>query len=56
MPRVRFERTILVSERVKTVHSLDRAAAVIGSPLRYGANWPTRPSDSSVLCHRGGPL
>jgi hypothetical protein len=30
MPRVGFEPTIPVFERVKTVHSLDRAATVIG--------------------------
>jgi hypothetical protein len=31
MPRVRFEPTIPVFERAKTVHPLDRAATVIGS-------------------------
>jgi hypothetical protein len=31
MPRVGFEPTIPVLERVKTVHALDRAASVIGS-------------------------
>jgi hypothetical protein len=31
MPQVGFEPTILVFERVKTVHTLDRAATVIGS-------------------------
>jgi hypothetical protein len=31
MPRVGFEPTIPVLERVKTVHGLDRAATVIGS-------------------------
>jgi hypothetical protein len=31
MPPVAFEPTIPVSERVKTVHALDRAATVIGS-------------------------
>jgi hypothetical protein len=30
MPRVRFEPTIPVFERAKTVHALDRAATVIG--------------------------
>jgi hypothetical protein len=30
MPRVRFESTIPVFERVKTVHALDRAATVTG--------------------------
>jgi hypothetical protein len=30
MPRVGFETTILVFEREKTVHDLDRAANVIG--------------------------
>jgi hypothetical protein len=30
MPRVRFEHTIPVSERAKTVHALDRVATVIG--------------------------
>jgi hypothetical protein len=30
MPRVGFEPTIPVFERAKTVHALDRAAAVIG--------------------------
>jgi hypothetical protein len=29
MPQVRFEPTIPVFERVKTVHALDRAATVI---------------------------
>jgi hypothetical protein len=31
MPRVRFEPTILVFERAKTVHALDCAATVIGN-------------------------
>jgi hypothetical protein len=31
MPRVGFEPTITVLERAKTVHALDRAAAVIGN-------------------------
>jgi hypothetical protein len=30
MPRVRFEPTVSVFERAKTVHALDRAANVIG--------------------------
>jgi hypothetical protein len=30
MPQVGFESTILVFERAKTVHALDRAATVIG--------------------------
>jgi hypothetical protein len=30
MPRVGFEPTIAVFERAKTVHSLDRAATVVG--------------------------
>jgi hypothetical protein len=30
MPQVRFEPTIPVFERAKTVHALDRAATVIG--------------------------
>jgi hypothetical protein len=30
MPRVGFEPTILAFERAKTVHTLDRAATVIG--------------------------
>jgi hypothetical protein len=33
MPRLRFEPTILVFERVKTVHALDRMATVIGQPI-----------------------
>jgi hypothetical protein len=33
MPRVGFEPTILVFERAKTVHALDRAATVIGKTL-----------------------
>jgi hypothetical protein len=35
MPRVGFEPTNPVFERAKTVHALDRAAAVIGRSLRY---------------------
>jgi hypothetical protein len=31
MPQVRFEPTITVFERAKTVHALDRAATVIGT-------------------------
>jgi hypothetical protein len=30
MPKVRFEPTIPVFERAKTVHAIDRAATVIG--------------------------
>jgi hypothetical protein len=33
MPCMGFEPTIPVSERLKTVHTLDRAATVTGSPL-----------------------
>jgi hypothetical protein len=33
MPSVGFEPTILVFERVKTVHALDRAATVIGPDM-----------------------
>jgi hypothetical protein len=36
MPRVRFEPTIPVFERAKTVHALDRATTVIGSRLMLG--------------------
>jgi hypothetical protein len=35
MPRVEFEPTILMSEREKTVHALDRAVIVIGTQLLY---------------------
>jgi hypothetical protein len=35
MPRVRFEPTIPVFERAKTVHALDRAATMIGSNDKY---------------------
>jgi hypothetical protein len=35
MPLVGFESTILVLERVKTVHALDRAAIVIGKLKLY---------------------
>jgi hypothetical protein len=35
MPRMGFEPTILVFEREKTVHALDRAAPVIGFPMYY---------------------
>jgi hypothetical protein len=31
MPRVGFELTILVFERAKTIHALERAATVIGN-------------------------
>jgi hypothetical protein len=34
MPQVKFEPTIPASERAKTVHALDRAAAVIGYQAR----------------------
>jgi hypothetical protein len=34
MPLVGFEPTVPVFERAKTVHALDRAATVIGSPLK----------------------
>jgi hypothetical protein len=33
MPQVRFEPTVLVFERTKTVHALDHAASVIGGPV-----------------------
>jgi hypothetical protein len=33
MPSVRFEPTIMASERAKTVHALDRSATVTGSIL-----------------------
>jgi hypothetical protein len=33
MPRVGFESTIPVFERAKTVHALDGAATLIGSPV-----------------------
>jgi hypothetical protein len=33
MPRVGFEPTIPVFERVKTVHALERAATVIGEEI-----------------------
>jgi hypothetical protein len=36
MPQVRFETTIPVFERAKTVHDLDHAATVIG----HGYIWP----------------
>jgi hypothetical protein len=35
MPRVGFEPTIRVFERVKTVHALSRAITVIGRPVFY---------------------
>jgi hypothetical protein len=35
MPRVEFEATIPVFERVKTFHALDRAATVIGPKIDY---------------------
>jgi hypothetical protein len=35
MPRVGFEPTIVVFERAKTVHVLDRAATVIGEDDMY---------------------
>jgi hypothetical protein len=35
MPYVGFEPTILGSERAKTVHALDRAAAVTGTVKTY---------------------
>jgi hypothetical protein len=36
MPQVRFEPTIPMFERAKTVHALDRAATAIGLPTVYG--------------------
>jgi hypothetical protein len=36
MPQVRFEPTIPVIERAKTLHALDRAATVIGFNVSYG--------------------
>jgi hypothetical protein len=36
MPREKFETTILVLVRAKTVHALDREATVIGRSFRYG--------------------
>jgi hypothetical protein len=38
MPRVGFESMIPVSERVKTVHALDRSATAIGHAIEYIAN------------------
>jgi hypothetical protein len=38
MPRVGFEHTIPVFERVKTVQAIDRAATVIGSLTIYRSN------------------
>jgi hypothetical protein len=38
MPRVGFELTIPVFQRMKTVHALDRAATVIGSILPTSLN------------------
>jgi hypothetical protein len=35
MPRVGFEPTIPVFERVKTIHALDRAASVFGQQYVY---------------------
>jgi hypothetical protein len=35
MPQVVFEPTILVSERAKTIHDLDRATIVIGFKEMY---------------------
>jgi hypothetical protein len=35
MPQVEFEPTIPVFERTKTVHALDRGAAVIGCLFNY---------------------
>jgi hypothetical protein len=46
MPQVGFEPTILVFERAKTVHVLDRAATVIG--LGYYRFLPN-PSQLSVI-------
>jgi hypothetical protein len=34
MPRVRFEPTIPVFERAKTLHAVDRAATVIGAKYK----------------------
>jgi hypothetical protein len=36
MPRVGFEPTVLVFERAKTAHIVERAATVIGEPLKLG--------------------
>jgi hypothetical protein len=38
MPRMEFEPTIPVFERVRTVHALDRAATVIGQKYITGYN------------------
>jgi hypothetical protein len=35
MPQVRFEPTIPVFQRAKTVHAIDRAATVIGKNVLY---------------------
>jgi hypothetical protein len=40
MPQVRFEPTIPVFERAKTVHALDRAATVIGFCTFVAPNFP----------------
>jgi hypothetical protein len=40
MPRVGFEPTIPVFERAKMVHSLDRAATVIGTSSSYRKDNP----------------
>jgi hypothetical protein len=50
MPPVRFEPTIAVFERAKTIHALDRAATVISllipTTLKYKQ---TRPTDEKAI-------
>jgi hypothetical protein len=57
MPRVGFDPTIAAFERAKTVHALDRAAAVIGHkrPLRarnthVAMNLTFFSDDAKVVC------
>jgi hypothetical protein len=48
---VGFEATIPVFERVKTVHALDRAAAVIGLPPKLGISigFKSRPGNHTEM-------
>jgi hypothetical protein len=49
MSRVRFEPTIPVFERAKTVHALDRAATVIGKAVL------NKKGNAIPVTGRGGP-
>jgi hypothetical protein len=56
MPRVGFEPKIPLFKREKTVHALDRAAAVIGLSMRFPNKNHTSIFHLTHACHMSCPV